>query len=211
MGPISVSKPTGISLDAADKVYDLHFSDKGDGKYTLTVTERNPQPTVTAGATVAPTGDTDKKQEIGTVRNARESKENLQKNQLATLLYNAVGHSNPKVFGPLLDAIKTRDESKVTAAIGILEKNNYRTLGKMLRADISNYETWTTYMYGTKETRMNDNPTQSGVDRIRTDAVIRAERRLAKENGITGSTPESAFAVGKNEKHTSAQASTIIA
>jgi hypothetical protein len=54
----------------------------------------------------------------------------------------------------------------------------------MLRADISNYETWTTYMYGTKETRMNDNPTQSGVDKIRTGAVIRAESRLAKASGI---------------------------
>jgi hypothetical protein len=211
MGPISVSKPIGINLDAVEKVYDLHFSDKGDAKYVLTVTERNPQPTVAAGATLAPAWDINKKQEIGTVRNARESKENLQKNQLATLLYNAVGHSNPKVFGPLLDAIKTRDESQVTAAIRILEKNNYRTLGKMLRADISNYETWTTYMYGTKETRMNDNPTQSGVDKIRTGAVIRAESRLAKASGIMWSTPESRFAVvGKNEKHTSVQASSIL-
>jgi hypothetical protein len=54
MGPISVSKPIGINLDAVEKVYDLHFSDKGDAKYVLTVTERNPQPTVAAGATLAP-------------------------------------------------------------------------------------------------------------------------------------------------------------
>lgn len=50
--PVTVIKPKNINLESTDKVYDLHFSDKGDGKYVLTVTERNPQPT--AGVAIMP-------------------------------------------------------------------------------------------------------------------------------------------------------------
>lgn len=123
------------------------------------------------------------------------------------MLYNVVGHSKPELFGPLLSAIKTRDPAEIDKAISMIEKSGYKTLAKMLQKDKANFETWTTYMYGTKDTLMNDNPTQEGVNKLRRSDVIAAENRLAKAAGITNSTPENQFSVGKNEKHTPTQVS----
>lgn len=117
--PLPVVKPQGVNLETADQVYDLHFSDK-DGKYMLTATPRNPQPT---GNDILPSGDVSGRQSVDTVRNAREKKEKLDKNQLATMLYNVVGHSKPELFGPLLSAIKTRDPAEIDAAITKIEKS----------------------------------------------------------------------------------------
>lgn len=65
----------------------------------------------------------------------------------------------------------------------------------MLQKDKANFEMWTTYMYGTKDTRMNDNPAQEGVDKLRKSDVIAAENRLAKAAGITQTTSENQFAI----------------
>ena len=223
---LQVIRSSTLDLSNADKVYDLHFSDRGDGKYTLTATIRVPQPNLSSPAPIMPIADTNRIQDINTVRNARswqrnnammawtigasEMSETNSNTQLSTLLYNAVGHSNPKLFTPLFTAIRSRDPDRVDQAITQIDTAWYKTLAKMLKADESNYEIWTTYMYGSKESRMNDNPTQEWANKTRIIAVTKAEDKLAKASGITSKTEESQFSVeNKWAKHTPIQVSQV--
>jgi hypothetical protein len=98
--PVAVVKPAGIDFAAQDKVMDFHFSDRGDGKYTISLTESKTQPSATDPAPViAPAGDVQPiKQASETVRVSRESKEGLSKNKLASDLYYVVGHGDKKLF-----------------------------------------------------------------------------------------------------------------
>jgi hypothetical protein len=97
----------------------------------------------------------------------------------------------------------------VRVALDGLKKAKYPTLANQLQADIANYQTWTTYMYGSKTTRNVESPTQGWADKIRTQAVIRAESKLAKSAGIVSIVDESWFKVGKYKKHEATQASTF--
>lgn len=206
--PLPVEVDPKVDLEKSDVVYDMHFSDVG-GKYKLTLTPRNPQPT--GNETVTVQGDvTSLPQNPETVKTAREIKEVITDKSLAAKLYNIVGHSNPTVFKPLLDAVNARDEAAVKKALEGLTKAKYGGLAKELEADIANYQTWTTYMYGSRASRNLDNPSQAGADKMRTPDVLRAEERLAKAAGITSSgIAESDFRVNAKEKHTPVQVSNV--
>ncbi len=183
---LSGSLPLNIDPSKMDGVYDMNFSDKS-GTYVITFKKRDPQPTVSAGANVLPAGIVTGKQEVAKVTVAREKRLTLRKQakqneikefqakqEFANELYNEVGHQKRPEFKELLDAINTRDPDARDTAISKIAKIDKPLFQKLL-ADKDNYLTWTTYMYGSKESRMKDNPSQSGADAMRTPDVLRAE------------------------------------
>ncbi|MDD2892140.1 MAG: hypothetical protein PHQ95_04190 [Candidatus Gracilibacteria bacterium] len=91
------------------------------------------------------------------------------------------------------------------------KKGKYRTLAKKLLADKTPIETWSSYMYGSSESRSKQAYTQKYADeKVRTKATIHAEERLAKALKITlPSKGEEVFRIGKDEKFIPVQASVL--
>jgi hypothetical protein len=212
---VDIVPPVWVDLKNSDKVYDMHFSDPDSrsGAYKVTFTERNPQPEDIEEedtAAVDPIADINTSQDARVTSNMRESRDKQkEKSNLAGLLYNVVWHSEPKVFAPLIDAINSWDSIAVISAIDTLKKAKYPSLARMLKADIANFTQWTSYMYGTKDTKWKDNPTQPWVDKLRKPDVLKAEGNLAKskwlpESGIS----ESALKIDSGT-HSAKQASAI--
>ncbi len=78
------------------------------------------------------------------------------------------------------------------------KKGKFRTLAKNLLASSIPMETWTSYMYGSSESRAKQAYTQEYADKkVRTKATTRAEARLATELGIPASSNESVFRIEK--------------
>lgn len=196
----------GLYSVSREKVGDMRFS-YADGKYVVSFSDRVPQPTpgteVVAQADVVP-----RSQDIANVNKLREIKEKKQ-SVIGEKLYNVVGHSNPTLFKPLIDAVNSGDKVEIQRALDALKKQKYPTLAKMLEKDIANASTWTSYMYGTKETKGKDNPTQSAVDTIRNAKVLLAEQEIAKKVGIDIQVSETPFTLEKGKQYIAKQASDI--
>lgn len=71
-------------------------------------------------------------------------------------------------------------------------------------------ESWTTYMYGTSDSRAKQKYTQKYIDKhVRTPDVIRAEQRLAKSLGITTKIDEKLLKNDSKKQYIHQQASDI--
>ncbi len=199
----------GLYSVSRENVGDIRFSYM-DGKYVVSFSDRVPQPT--AGTEVVAQADVvSRSQTTAEVKNMREVKEKKQ-SAIGEKLYNVVGHP-PKeykdTFNSLIDAINSWDKWEIQKALDALKKRKFPTLAKMLEKDIENASTWTSYMYGTKETKSVDSPTQDAVNKIRNAKVLRAEQEIAKKTGIDTQVSEDLFTIEKGKQYTAKQASEI--
>ncbi|NCP76982.1 hypothetical protein GW830_02470 [bacterium] len=135
--------------------------------------------------------------------------ENLASEYISEKLF-FMGHN--KDFEKLVKLLGRQDfEGARVWLENMSKKGKYRTLAKILLVEKTPMETWSSYMYGSSESRSKQAYTQKYADeKVRTKATVHAEERLAKTLNITLS-PErdEKFRIGKDDVFTPIQASAI--
>lgn len=189
-----------------NKPQSVGFSFDGE-KYVLSFTENKNQATV---VTVW------QKQDILDVKSIREWKETYKTNKIPDILYDIIGHQDPKKFWPFLRDLSKWDLSSAKVRLEWLvkkEKNKkLKNQLQLLLGDFNNASIWETYMSGNKASRKNDQFTQDFINKkdIRSLWVIKAEERLAKKNWFPVASHEGKFTIAPTEKHTPTQITSLI-
>lgn len=156
------------------------------------------------------------KQDISKVKSIREWREAYTKNTIPDILYDIVGHQNPKKFWPFLRDLSKWDLSSAKLRLEWLVRKEKNTKLKkqlqLLLGDFNNAPIWETYMSGNKASRKNDKFTQDFINKkdIRSLWVIQAEERLAQRNWFPITSHEWKFTITPKEKHTPTQIITLI-
>lgn len=179
-----------------DASQNVTFSENDDGQYELIFT---PATTETPVVT----------QEIKQAINLRERETDLNKMPLADVLY-SIGHT--KAFNNLVKLLASQDFTGAEVLLTAMskKKTGYPTLAKRLLKEKGTISTWTSYMYGSKESRAKQAYTQEYADKkVRTKPTISAEARLAKQLKISASANEVELKLGKNGKYVPVQASAL--
>lgn len=167
----------------------------------------------------AANADAGKKWESTAAKEARERLDGALPEQLFFL-----GHKNdPSIKG----FVKLLAEQDFAGAKAYLEKKplqstipatgntetrteTYTTITKSLLANWDKVASFTTYMYGSANSREKQEYTQQFVDaKVRQANTLRAEEKIAAKYGIKAGMPESVFKIGSGEKFASTTTDTI--
>lgn len=146
-------------------------------------------------------------QTVQDVVNLRERETKLNNKPFADLLY-SMGHD--KRFNEFIGLLARQDFVGATTWLNGKGKKGYQKLATRLLKEKNTVDmsTWTSYMYGSSESRAKQAYSQEYADKkVRTKATIASEARLAKQLGISASAKEAELKVGTREKYTPMQAS----
>lgn len=146
-------------------------------------------------------------QAVQDVVNLRERETKLNNKPFADLLY-SIGHD--KRFNEFVGLLARQDFAGATAWLNGKGKKGYQKLATRLlkEKDTVDMSTWTSYMYGSSESRAKQAYSQEYADKkVRTKATIASEARLAKQLGILVPVQEAGLKVGAREKYIPIQAS----